>query len=42
MLSSSFSSEVPKEDEEIKCPKCLSFFDSLTKPIFFLVIIIYV
>ena len=32
MLSSSFTSEGPQEDEEIKCPKCLSFFSSLTKP----------
>ena len=32
MHSSSFTSEGPQEDEEIKCPKCLSFFSSLTKP----------
>ena len=32
MLSSSFTSEGPQEDEEIKCPKCFSFFSSLTKP----------
>ena len=32
MHSSSFTSEGPQEDEEIKCPKCFSFFSSLTKP----------
>ena len=32
MLSSSFTSEGPQEDEEMKCPKCLYFFSSLTKP----------
>ena len=32
MLSSSFTSEGPQDDEEMKCPKCLSFFSSLTKP----------
>ena len=32
MLSSSFTSETPQDDEEMKCPKCFSFFSSLTKP----------
>ena len=32
MLSSSFTSEGPQEDEEIKCPKCFYFFSSSTKP----------
>ena len=32
MLSSSFTSEEQQEDEELKCPKCLSFFSSTTKP----------
>ncbi len=32
MLSSSFTSEEHQEDEELKCPKCLSFFSSTTKP----------
>ena len=32
MLSSSFASEEHQEDEELKCPKCLSFFFSSTKP----------
>ena len=32
MLSSSFTSEGPQDDEEMKCPKCLSFFSSMTKP----------
>ena len=32
MLSSSFASEEYQEDEELKCPKCLSFFFSSTKP----------
>ena len=32
MLSYSFTSEEPQDDEDIKCPKCLSFFSSITKP----------
>lgn len=32
MLSNSFTSEEPQDDEDIKCPKCLSFFSSITKP----------
>ena len=32
MHSSSFMSEDHQEDEDIKCPKCLSFFSSFTKP----------
>ena len=32
MQSSSFTSEDHQEDEDLKCPKCLSFFSSETKP----------
>ena len=32
MLSNSFTSEEYQDDEDLKCPKCLSFFSSNTKP----------
>ena len=32
MLTNSFTSEEHKEDEDLKCPKCFSFFSSITKP----------